>query len=106
MTRTYAIPEIDDVTDMQHEKLYHDIILNDDEHSFEYVIEMLQSVFGFSYATASARTVEADTTGSSLVLTAGQSEAEKKRDLVHAYGPDWRMPNSRGPVTALVEPAE
>ncbi len=106
MTRTYAIPEIDDVTDMQHEKLYHVIILNDDEHSFEYVIEMLQSVFGFSYATASARTVEADTTGSSLVLTAGQSEAEKKRDLVHAYGPDWRMPNSRGPVTALVEPAE
>ena len=106
MTRTYATPEIEDVTGRQHEKLYHVIILNDDEHSFEYVIEMLQAVFGFSNATATARTIEADTTGSSIVLTAGLSEAENKRDMVHAYGPDWRMPNSRGPVTALVEPAE
>ena len=33
-------------------------------------------------------------------------EAEQKRDQVHAYGPDWRLPHSRGSVAALVEPAE
>ena len=87
------------------EKLYHVIILNDDEHSFDYVIEMLQDVFGFSYSTALAHTVEADATGSSIVKTCRLSEAESKRDQIHAYGADWRMPNSRGPVTALVEPA-
>jgi ATP-dependent Clp protease adaptor protein ClpS len=87
-------------------KLYHVIILNDDEHSFDYVIEMLQAVFTFSYPIALTHTVEADATGSSIVYTCGLEEAERKRDQIHAYGPDWRMPNSRGSVTALVEPAD
>ena len=87
-------------------KLYHVIILNDDEHTFDYVIEMLQAVFTFPYATALAHTMEADATGSSIVLTTSLEEAEQKRDQVHAYGPDWRMPNSRGSVAALVEPAQ
>jgi ATP-dependent Clp protease adaptor protein ClpS len=88
------------------EKLYHVIILNDDEHTFDYVIEMLQAVFGFSFPTALAHTMEADATGSSIVHTCGLEEAERKRDHIHAYGPDWRMPNSRGSVVALVEPAQ
>ena len=87
------------------DRLYHVIILNDDEHTFDYVIEMLQAIFRFSYATALARTMEADATGSSILLTCGLEEAESKRDQIHAYGPDWRMPNSRGSVVALVEPA-
>ena len=86
-------------------KLYHVIILNDEEHSFDYVIEMLQAVFNLLYATAAAHTLEAHNTGSSIVLTTNLEEAGTKRDQVHAYGPDWRMPNSRGPVAALVEPA-
>ena len=102
--RTTAEPEIDETSKEQREKLYHVIILNDDEHSFDYVIEMLQSVFGFPYTTALAHTMEADTTGSSIVWTCGLAEAEKKRDQIHAYGPDWRMPNSRGSVAALIEP--
>ena len=88
------------------EKLYHVIILNDDEHSFDYVIEMLQAVFRLSFPAALAHTIEADSTGSSIVHTCGLEEAERKRDQVHAYGPDWRMPNSRGSVAALVEAAQ
>jgi ATP-dependent Clp protease adaptor protein ClpS len=86
-------------------KRYHVIILNDEEHTFDYVIEMLNAIFGFSQATAMAHAMEAHTTGSSIVITTSLEEAERKRDLIHAYGPDWRMPQSRGPVTALVEPA-
>jgi ATP-dependent Clp protease adaptor protein ClpS len=86
-------------------KLYHVIILNDEEHSFEYVIEMLQAIFKMPYPTAAAHTLEAHTTGSSIVFTTSLEEAERKRDQVHAYGPDWRMPNSRGSVAALIEPA-
>ena len=103
--KTVTTPDTGTITDTRQEKLYHVIILNDDEHSYEYVIEMLQSVFGISNAAAIAHTIEADTTGSSIVLTCGLEEAERKRDGVHAYGPDWRMPNSRGSVAALVEPA-
>ena len=96
--------ETDEKTKDELTKLYHVIILNDDEHSFDYVIEMLQAIFGFSYPTALAHTMEADSTGSSIVWTCGLEEAERKRDQIHAYGPDPRMPNSRGSVVALVEP--
>lgn len=105
-TETVVEPEIGEESKDQREKLYHVIILNDEEHTFEYVIEMLKSVFGFSDATAEAHTLEAHLTGSSIVMTCGLTEAEQKRDQIHAYGPDWRMPNSRGPVTALIEPAD
>src|SRR5262249_35330183 len=105
MSATTLDTDLEQSTKDNLEKLYHVIILNDNEHTFDYVIEMLQTVFNLSYAAALARTVEADATGSSIVLTTKLEEAELKRDQVHAYGPDWRMPNSRGPVCALVEPA-
>jgi ATP-dependent Clp protease adaptor protein ClpS len=106
MTSTTTIkPGIENTPENRLEKLYHVIILNDDEHTYEYVVEMLQAVFGFSVATALEHTTEADRTGSSIVATCALEEAENKRDAIHAYGPDWRMPNSRGSVAALVEPA-
>jgi ATP-dependent Clp protease adaptor protein ClpS len=105
MAGTTLDTDLENITKDQLSKLYHVIILNDDEHSFDYVIEMLQAVFNMSYSTALGHTMEADSTGSSIVLTTNLEEAEQKRDQVHAYGPDWRMPNSRGSVAALVEPA-
>ncbi len=105
MATTTVLPETGNVPKDELAKLYHVIILNDEEHTFEYVIEMLQAVFSFTHATALAHTMEADSTGSSIVWTSGLEEAESKRDQIHAYGPDWRMPNSRGSVAALVEPA-
>src|SRR5713226_7186223 len=104
MPGTTLDTDVDKTTKDELSKLYNVIILNDDEHTFEYVIEMLQAVFGIPYATAFAHTMEADSTGSSIVLTTSLEEAEQKRDRVHAYGPDWRLPHSRGSVAALVEP--
>jgi ATP-dependent Clp protease adaptor protein ClpS len=105
MPGTTLETEVENKTKDELSKLYHVIILNDDEHTFDYVIEMLQAVFNLSFAAAAAHTLEAHNTGSSIVLTTNLEEAERKRDLVHAYGPDWRMPNSRGSVAALIEPA-
>jgi ATP-dependent Clp protease adaptor protein ClpS len=105
MAGTTLDTDIENKTKDELSKLYHVIILNDDDHTFDYVIEMLQAVFNMPYETALAHTLEADATGSSIVLTTHLEEAETKRDQIHAYGPDWRMPNSRGSVAALVEPA-
>src|SRR5207237_7828700 len=106
MRGTTPATDIENSTKDELSKLYHVIILNDDEHTFDYVIEMLQAVFTIPYATALAHTMEADATGSSIVMTTALEEAKQKRDQIHAYGPDWRMPQSRGSVTALVEPAD
>jgi len=103
--KTIAEPEVGQKSSSRTEGLYHVIILNDDDHTIEYVVEMLQVAIGLSASDALARTLEADSTGSSVVRTCALSDAEKKRDLIHAYGPDWRLPPSRASVTALVEPA-
>jgi len=105
MPGTTLDTDVEKTTKDQLEKLYHVIILNDEEHTFEYVIEMLQAIFSMTYTKAFAHTMEAHSTGSSIVLTTSLEEAEQKRDQIHAYGPDWRMPNSHGSVAALVEPA-
>jgi ATP-dependent Clp protease adaptor protein ClpS len=105
MPGTTLDTDLANTTKDQLSPMYHVIILNDDEHTFDYVIEMLQAIFKMAYPTALGHTVEADSTGSSIVLTTNLQEAEQKRDQIHAYGPDWRMPNSRGSVAALVEPA-
>jgi len=105
MPGSTADVDIESTTRDELSKLYHVIILNDEEHTFDYVIEMLQAIFNMPHATALAHTLEAHNTGSSIVLTTNLEEAERKRDQVHAYGPDWRMPNSRGSVAALIEPA-
>jgi len=39
------------------------------------------------------------------VITCGLGEAEFGRDQIHGFGPDWRMPQCRGSMRALVEPA-
>jgi len=106
MAGTTLDTDINKSTKDELSKLYHVIILNDDDHTFEYVIEMLQAIFGFPHATALAHTMEADATGSSIVFTTNLEEAEAKRDQIHAYGPDLRLPHSRGSVAALVEPAK
>jgi ATP-dependent Clp protease adaptor protein ClpS len=103
--KTIAAPELGQESSSKTEGLYHVIILNDDDHTIDYVVEMLQAVLGLALHEAMARTLEADSTGSSIVRTCALSEAERKRDLIHAYGPDWRLPRSRGSIAALVEPA-
>ena len=37
--------------------------------------------------------------------TKADLEAEFGKDQIHAYGPDWRMPQCKGSMRAVVEPA-
>jgi ATP-dependent Clp protease adaptor protein ClpS len=98
-------PEIEDDTSNQLQPLYHVILLNDDDHTYDYVIEMLAKIFGFSESRALSHAVEVDTNGTTILLTCELEKAEHKRDLIHSYGPDWRLPRSLGSMAAIVEPA-
>jgi ATP-dependent Clp protease adaptor protein ClpS len=98
-------PEIEDDTSNQLQPLYHVILLNDDDHTYDYVIEMLAKIFGFSETKALSHAVEVDTNGTTILLTCELEKAEHKRDLIHNYGPDWRLPRSLGSMAAIVEPA-
>src|SRR5438034_18570 len=64
-----AYPEVEGETSDQLQPLYHVILLNDDDHTYDYVIEMLQKIFGFSESKAFSHAVEVDTKGTTILLT-------------------------------------
>ena len=100
-----VLPEIEDEVSERVQPLYHVILLNDEDHTYDYVVEMLTKLFGMSEATAFGHAVEVDTKGTTIVLTCELSKAELKRDQIHSYGADWRLPRSLGSMAAVIEPA-
>jgi ATP-dependent Clp protease adaptor protein ClpS len=85
--------------------LFHVVLLNDDDHTYDYVIEMLAAIFCVSPEAAFQHAVEVDTTGRTIVMTCEREQAEYGRDQIHGYGADPRMPRSKGSMSAIVEPA-
>ncbi len=85
---------------------YHVILLDDNDHTYEYVIEMLMHVFGYSQEKAYGMAVKVDRAGRVVVDTTTKERAELKRDQIHGYGADWRIDHCRGSMSAIIEPAD
>jgi ATP-dependent Clp protease adaptor protein ClpS len=84
---------------------YNVVLLDDNDHTYEYVVEMLTNLFGHSYETAYQMACEVDQTGRVIVFTTTKERAEFKRDQIHAYGADWRLERCKGSMSAIIEPA-
>lgn len=84
---------------------YNVILLNDDDHSYDYVVLMLNAVFGHPPEKGFKMALEVDKTGRVVVATENLEVAELKRDQIHAFGPDPLIPRCKGSMSALVEPA-
>jgi ATP-dependent Clp protease adaptor protein ClpS len=100
-----ATPSFDIDQGEQHGRLFHVVLLDDDEHTYDYVIEMLEKLFLLPKDVAFQHAVEVDMTGRTIVITCEQPEAEFARDQIHGYGADPRMPQSKGSMSAVVVPA-
>jgi ATP-dependent Clp protease adaptor protein ClpS len=84
---------------------YHVILLNDDDHTYDYVVRMLKELFGHPVERGFKLADEVHRTGRAVVLTTSLEHAELKRDQIHAYGPDPLLERCKGSMTAVVEPA-
>jgi ATP-dependent Clp protease adaptor protein ClpS len=85
---------------------YHVILWNDDDHSYEYVIRMLQKLFGHPIEKGFELAKQVDTQGKAVVLTTTREHAELKRDQIHAYGKDDAIAGCKGSMSATIEPSE
>jgi ATP-dependent Clp protease adaptor protein ClpS len=85
--------------------LFHVVLLNDNDHTYEYVIEMLGAIFSMPPEIGYQHAVEVDSTGRTIVMTCELAQAEFGRDQIHAYGADPRLGGSKGSMQARVEPA-
>ncbi len=98
-------PSVRQSADELHGRLFHVILLDDDEHTYDYVIEMLQELFFLSTEGALQHAVEVDNTGKTVVITCERQPAEFAQQQIHGYGADPRMPKSKGSMSAVLVPA-
>ncbi len=89
----------------QREKLFHVVLLDDNEHTYDYVVEMLQKLFFMAAEQAFQHACEVDSTGRTIVMTAELEPAEFAKRQIQSYGADWRMAVSKGSMSAILEPA-
>jgi ATP-dependent Clp protease adaptor protein ClpS len=79
------------------------VLWDDDEHTYDYVIEMLMEVCQMSMEKAFQHALEVDTEKKTVIFQGELEHAEFIQEKVMAYGPDPRMKNSKGPMTATLE---
>lgn len=100
-----AEPELEET--LKRQPPYHVILLDDDYHTYEYVITMLQVLFGYPREQGYQMAKEVDSTGRVIVITTTKEHAELKQEQIHAYGPDPLCSKEcKGSMTAILEPAE
>ncbi|GAB4515277.1 MAG: ATP-dependent Clp protease adaptor ClpS [Phycisphaerales bacterium] len=82
------------------------VILDDDEHTYDYVIELLTNVFGHTIEKAFSIAEAIDFEGRGVCATLHLELAELKRDQIIGFGADPRLDESAGPMSAVLEPAD
>ncbi len=105
MTDTIVRPE--EKADQKTQGLppYNVVLLDDNDHSYEYVILMLKKVFGHPVEKGYEMAREVDDTGRVIVATTNLEQAELKRDQIQTFGPDPLIPRCKGSMSATIEPA-
>ena len=99
-----AEPELEET--VQRQPPYNVVLLDDDDHTYAYVIRMLKELFGYPEEKGFQMAKEVDTTGRVIVLTTAKEHAELKRDQIHAYGADpYSSRPCAGSMSAIIEPA-
>ncbi len=84
---------------------YNVVLWNDEDHSFHYVIHMMQKLFGHPPTKGIQIAEEVDVRGRAIVFTTAKEHAEFKRDQIHAFGKDELVAGCKGAMSATIEPA-
>ena len=84
---------------------YNLLLLNDDDHSVAYVIDLCSKIFGMSEQDGVRVANEVHFSGKSIVYSGSLEVAELKQEQVHAFGPDPLIPRCKGSMTAVIEQA-
>ncbi len=85
---------------------YHLVLLDDDYHTYAYVIEMLGKIFGHGREKAFVLARMVDSQGRVIVETGGHEQVTGNQRKIHAFGADPRIEASQGSMSATVEQAD
>lgn len=85
---------------------WHVILLDDEVHSFDYVIEMLNVIFGHTLELGKRMANEVNDCGRVIVATVHKELAELRQQQIEEYGPDPRVPECKVSMRATIECSE
>lgn len=84
---------------------YNVILENDDYHSFEFVMEVLQKVLGCNQQRAYLLTFQAHNSGRAVIWTGTKEVAELKVDQIRSLHEIRASGEKFGPLSCYLEPA-
>lgn len=82
------------------------VLLDDQDHTYDYVIDMLGRIFGHSRRVAFDMARKVDTDGRAVVATVHRELGELRVAQVMGFGADPLLAKSVGSMRAILEPAE
>lgn len=85
--------------------LWHVVLHDDGDHTYPYVMEMVQRLFAKSFEASFLMAQIVDSRGRVICETCHKERAEFKRDQILGYGADFRIERCSGSMTATIEPA-
>lgn len=101
-----VLPDIEEETKIEEKKPggpWKVVLWDDDEHTYDYVIEMLMEVCNMGLEEAYGHAVEVDTEKKTIIFSGELEHAEFIQEKILGYGPDPRMAESKGSMTATLE---
>jgi ATP-dependent Clp protease adaptor protein ClpS len=112
MSQAPASPQVTETQPKEREETrtrllppYHLILENDDYHSMEFVVDVLQKVLGFNQQRAALLMLEAHTRERAVVWTGSREVAELKLEQIHTFHEVRADGCDLGPLSCVIEPA-
>ena len=94
-----------DAVKPKHQPPYSVVLFNDEEHTFQYVVETLMKVFGYPQEKSYSLTLQIHNAGKGIVWSGSREVAELKRDQIRSTGPDFYATKKVDfPLSVIVEP--
>lgn len=82
------------------------IILDSPDHSFEYVVALLVTVFKREYQESCDMTMKVHNEGRVIAITCPKERAELYKEQVMSFGPDRQIKHCKNAIGCTLEPAE
>ena len=105
MTKASSRAEVETETDTKSElaPVCKVVLFDDDEHTYDYVVEMLVECCSLSRESAFRCAVEVDLSGRTTVFFGTRDDCLRRCGRIHAFGADPRLSRSRGSMKAEVQ---
>ena len=106
MSETIVLPEPKEKQDKktQHKRQppYNVILLNDDDHTVDYVVNLCKKIFGYPSEKGLKIAEEVHFKKRCIVWTGTLELAELKQEQIHAIGKDPQIPHCKGSMSAVL----